>query len=100
MNEISIQENLPSLIHSQTSTNCKTDEKGNSFSEYLENAIGQVRDLRNDADCAVNELASGKNKDIHNTMIALEKADISFQLMLQVRNKIISAYETIMHMNI
>jgi flagellar hook-basal body complex protein FliE len=43
-------------------------------------------------------LAAGKQKDIHQTMIALEKADVAFQLLMQVRNKIIAAYETIMRM--
>ena len=43
-------------------------------------------------------LAAGKQKDIHATMIALEKADVAFQLLMQVRNKIISAYETVMRM--
>jgi len=41
-----------------------------------------------------------ETQDIHNTMIAIEKADLTFQLMMQVRNKIISAYEEIMRMQV
>ena len=52
--------------------------------------------LKLEADEAVENLAVGKQKDIHATMIDLEKADVAFQLLMQVRNKIISAYETIM----
>ena len=48
------------------------------------------------ADDAAQRLVLGKNADIHSTMIALEKADISFQFLMQIRNKIITAYETVM----
>jgi len=41
-----------------------------------------------------------ENKDIHTTMIAVEKADMTFQLMMQIRNKITSAYEEIMRMQV
>jgi flagellar hook-basal body complex protein FliE len=41
-----------------------------------------------------------ENQDIHNTMIAIEKADLSFQMMMQIRNKIINAYEEIMRMQV
>jgi flagellar hook-basal body complex protein FliE len=46
------------------------------------------------------KLAKMETQDIHNTMIAIEKADLTFQLMMQVRNKIISAYEDIMRMQV
>ena len=55
---------------------------------------------RKDADREVEKLAKMETQDIHNTMIAIEKADLSFQLMMQVRNKIISAYEEIMRMQV
>ncbi len=58
-------------------------------------AKGVLRSLGT-AGIAVEELATGSETDIHNTMIALEKAEVSFQLMMQVRNKIVTAYETIM----
>ena len=70
------------------------------FGDFLKKSLNEVNKLQKDADEAAEKLASGKEKDIHNTMIALEKADVSFQLMLQVRNKIISAYETVLHMNV
>jgi flagellar hook-basal body complex protein FliE len=40
-------------------------------------------------------MVSGENTDIHNTMITLQKAEVSFELMMQVRNKIVAAYEQI-----
>jgi flagellar hook-basal body complex protein FliE len=64
----------------------------------LARALNEVNQLNADANEAVENLAAGNQKDIHQTMIALEKADVAFQLLMQVRNKIISAYETIMRM--
>jgi len=46
------------------------------------------------------ELLVTENKDIHGTMLALEKADLSMRLMLQVRNKLVSAYEEVMRMQV
>jgi flagellar hook-basal body complex protein FliE len=53
-----------------------------------------------DADQAVRDLATGKNQDIHNTMIAMKKAEISFELVMQIRNKLMSAYDEIRRMSI
>jgi len=53
-----------------------------------------------DAEATKVELMTSPNKDIHGTMIALEKADISMRLMLQVRNKLVSAYEEVMRMQV
>lgn len=71
-----------------------------SFGTMLKSAIKDVAKLQNEADEAIQELAAGKHKSIHRTMIALEKADVSFQLMMQVRNKVIAAYEEIMRMQV
>lgn len=73
---------------------------GGSFLTTLQDSIRQVNEIQAQADQAVTDLAVGKNQDLHQTMIALEKADISFQLMMQVRNKIVSAYEEILRMQI
>ena len=100
MKEIAILENIKPLLPSPFENKQQQEGQGETFFETLKSAIGEVSRLHEDADQAVQELATGEDKDIHNTMIALEKAEVSFQLMMQVRNKIISAYETIMHMNV
>ncbi len=69
-----------------------------SFSIQLKEAIQKVDGLQKEADKAASELAVGGTKNIHDTMIALEKANLSLQLMLQVKDKIVSAYETVMRM--
>lgn len=74
--------------------------EGKSFNEIIKSSIADVDKLQKDSDNAVRNLATGEEKDIHKTMITMEKAEISFQLMMSVRNKIITAYETIMRMQI
>ena len=64
----------------------------------LAHSLDEVNQLHAAADDAVQKLAAGEQKDIHQTMIAMEKADVAFQLLMQVRNKIIAAYDTIMRM--
>ena len=70
------------------------------FGRMLEEALGDVNQQHLDADRAVADLVSGKSQDVHNVMIASQKADVGFQLLMQVRNKVVSAYETIMRMQI
>lgn len=69
-----------------------------TFGSVLSGAINQVEQDHNLANRSVEELAMNKGKEIHRTMIEMEKAEISFKLLMQVRNKIVSAYETIMRM--
>ena len=70
------------------------------FGDMLQDAIGKVNQLHTQADQAIRNLATGQTNDIHNTMISLEKAEVSFKLMMQVRNKIVSAYQEIMRINV
>lgn len=99
MKEIAIQNNPETYIASAGKITASEDNK-NSFKQVLVDSINRVNGLQQEADHAVAELSAGNNRDIHQTMIALEKADVSFQLMMQVRNKIISAYEEIMRMQV
>lgn len=71
-----------------------------SFMETLKESILQVNDLQTEANRAVFDLTTGKEQNLHQTMIAVEKADISFQLLMQVRNKIVSAYDEISRIQI
>ncbi|MCG3115849.1 MAG: flagellar hook-basal body complex protein FliE [Candidatus Manganitrophus sp. SA1] len=75
----------------------KTDA---SFVDTLKESIRQVNDAQLQADQAITDLTTGKQQDLHQTMIAIEKASLSFELMMQVRNKIVSAYEEISRMQI
>lgn len=73
---------------------------GETFLASLKDAIAKVSEAQVQADGSVQALMTGQTTNLHETMIALEKADVSFQLMLQVRNKIVGAYEEIMRMQL
>jgi len=66
----------------------------------LKESVEKVNSLQKQADAAIDDLVVGNSKDIVQTMIMMEKVDTSFRLMIQVRNKIIQAYEEIMRMQV
>ncbi len=66
---------------------------GTGFTDVLKSALNQVSGTQNEAAAQVNTLLAGGNADMSKTMISVEKADVAFQLMLQVRNKIVNAYQ-------
>ena len=66
-----------------------------SFGDSLRDAVAEVDNLSLDARYKVSSLVEGNGADVHDAMIAVEKADLSFQLMLQVRNKVVQAYQQI-----
>ena len=68
------------------------------FGNFLQSAFNQVNQMQLEGDEAVRQMVSGENTDIHNTMITLQKAEVSFELMMQVRNKIVAAYDQIKNM--
>lgn len=75
-------------------------DKGKSFTELLASSISQVNDLQKEANMAMQKLATGKTKNIHETMIAVERAELAFKTMNQVRTKVIDAYREIMKMQV
>jgi flagellar hook-basal body complex protein FliE len=77
----------------------KTPSAG-GFGDLLEKTIAEVNDAQIRADQAVEQLHTGQAKNIHEVMIALEKADISMRLMVQMRNKVVDAYQEIMRMQV
>jgi flagellar hook-basal body complex protein FliE len=70
-------------------------ESGEGFGGVLKNALQQVNQLSGGAEQQIGSLLQGGNADMSTVMIAVEKADVAFQLMMQVRNKIVSAYQDI-----
>lgn len=71
-----------------------------SFADTLKQAIGSVNDLQVTANKAMQDLSTGKTDNVADVMIASEKADIALKLMVQVRNKIIDAYQEVMKMQV
>jgi flagellar hook-basal body complex protein FliE len=85
---------VPSIPSTPTAPTSSQPERG-GFGDTLRNAINSVDQLNQTSDSQVSELLQGDRQDIHNVMIAVEKADVSFQLMMQVRNKILNAYQEV-----
>jgi flagellar hook-basal body complex protein FliE len=71
-----------------------------SFADTLKSAIGNVNQLQKASDKAAQDLATGRTDNVADVMIATEKADIALRVMVQVRNKIIDAYQEIMKMQV
>ena len=89
-------------IDNKTKLDSVTSSKdaGPSFADTLKEAVNNVNNMQLDADHKAQELATGKTDDIAGVMIATEKADIALRAMVQVRNKIIDAYQEIMKMQV
>ena len=77
-----------------------TSSGGASFADTLLNSINKVNELQNTANNSAEAIATGKSSNIHQAMIDMEKANDSFELMMQVRNKIVTAYKSIMNMQV
>lgn len=73
-------------------------EKG--FGEFLTESLQKVNDLQKDADAATVQIAEGGEAGIQEAMVAIEKADVAFKLMMEVRQKILDAYQEITRMQV
>jgi flagellar hook-basal body complex protein FliE len=69
-----------------------------NFFQTLEGAMDKVQEMQSGADQQVASVLLGDGQDLHAAMVAVEKADLTFQMMMQVRNKIVQAYQTISQM--
>jgi flagellar hook-basal body complex protein FliE len=72
--------------------------RGGGFEQLMEEMVAKVSDLQNHADQSIQHLATGQSQGLHEVMLAVEKANVSFQLLTQVRNKAVEAYQEIMRM--
>jgi flagellar hook-basal body complex protein FliE len=74
----------------------RTGEGKLNFGEILKETINSVNEAQLNADDAVRSVLKGESKDIHETMVILQKAETSLQMMLEVRNRLLEAYQEIM----
>ncbi len=73
---------------------------GAAFSSLLDTAVKSLSETQVNADNAIAQLAAGQNVELHSVMLAVEKANMTLQLALQIKNKITEAYQDIMRMQI
>ena len=89
---------IGSVVHTDPTMKQVTKPKeGQGFGDIINTAVEKVNQLEHEADQSIGDLLQGK-ADIHETMIALQKSDISLRTFLAVRNKVIEAYREIMRM--
>ena len=79
-------------------TKAVSESTGKSFDSVVNEAMNKVSQIQEDVETAVNELSTGG--DISEAVLAIEKADMSFQLMVELRNKLLGTYEEIMRMSV
>ena len=72
-----------------------TEVSSTDFAQELKNALGNVNQMQVDGEKAMSDIATGSVKDLHQAAIAIDKAEISMKLMLEVRNKALNAYQEI-----
>jgi flagellar hook-basal body complex protein FliE len=97
-NTISGSSVQPLIYEPRPSSPADAGQKRGGFEDALRNAIDQVQELQSNSDQQVRSLLQGERGDVHTVMIAIEKADVAFQLMMQVRNKIVNAYQQVSQM--
>ena len=72
--------------------------EGAAFGDILKQALQEVNDAHNTSEQEARNLISGNSTDMHTAILAVQKADVSFQMMMAVRSKLVSAYQEVMRM--
>lgn len=91
----------PSPIQPRTAAGgVPLDPSKPSFKDVLLKSLDEVNKLQQDAQTAIEDLASGKRADVEGVMIATQKADTAFKALQAVRNKVIQAYEEVQQMRV
>jgi flagellar hook-basal body complex protein FliE len=85
-------------LDSTLGVNQEKNDQG--FTAYLKNSFDEVNKALGSADKLATDLAVGKNENLHEAMIGMEKAEASFKLLVQVRNRALEAYHDIMRMQV
>lgn len=78
----------------------KSEGPAGDFQNAVKKAVGEVNKLQNSADDAAVKLASGDVEDVHQAMVAMQKAKLALDFTIQVRNKVIEAYQEVMRMQV
>lgn len=87
-------------LQNPTAVDSALQQTNDSFGAMLNKAIGDVNSLQTEASKAVEQLVTGDAQDLHEVMIAVEKARTSFDLLMEIRNKTVDMYREIMRTQI
>lgn len=89
---------LPPIASPDVESTSPVSAGGDSFKDVLSSAINEVEGAHNAANQSVEKFLSGDGEDLHSTILASQRADLEFQMFMQVRNKVVSAYQEVMKM--
>ncbi len=98
--------NFSAINPSQGISSLATDDAsiqsagGENFGAMIKNAVESIDNTQKSAEAGIQKAVTGESPDIHKTIIEMQTADLKFQLGLQVRNKVIGAYEEVMRMQV
>ncbi len=92
-----IRPTMPNTVLPKGGTNSQ-QSGDSSFVGHLEKSIQEINALQKNANDQITKLASGEVKDVHQVMVAAQEANLTFSMMMQVRNKIVEAYQEISKM--
>jgi flagellar hook-basal body complex protein FliE len=81
-----------------TTTTGVSAKPGSGFGSMLSDAIGRVNQVQTNAQSSIDKFLSGEAEEVHKVALATQQAALSFDLFLQVRNKVVSAYQEVMRM--
>ena len=98
MDDANIRPILPIKSIPELEGKGKVESNDSSFKELLQNSIDEINKLHNKADQAIEKMASGEVHNAHQVMMAVEKANLTFSMMMQIRKKLLEAYKEIMKM--
>jgi flagellar hook-basal body complex protein FliE len=91
---------VPAGIGSLNTKNSSAASNDKTFGEFLADALDETNKLQHEASTASSNLATGQVEDVSEVVIAAKKATVALQLTMQVRNKIVEAYQEIMRMQV
>jgi flagellar hook-basal body complex protein FliE len=87
----------PLLLDSGVSAASRPDD---GFGEVFREAVSRVESFRHEADASMNRFLSGQDEELHQVAVATQRAELAFELFLQVKNKVVQAYQEVMRMQL
>ncbi|MBF0440814.1 MAG: flagellar hook-basal body complex protein FliE [Oligoflexales bacterium] len=97
-NAMNSEINRRKISISDEDANTKSENKKMTFMDHLKEGIEEVNEFQKNSDKMSLDLATGKEQNIHETMLAATQAELAFNLMVQIRNKALDAYQEVMRM--
>jgi flagellar hook-basal body complex protein FliE len=91
---------IPNLLPSTGLSKAETVQGAGSFKDMLLDSINEVNSMQQDADKAVEQMATGGDVNPAEVLTAVQKADIAFRMMMQIRNKIVQAYQEVQNIRV